>query len=175
MAGSYSRIDEESASSRIRQISQDEFTEKGVTNGEEFLESQEEDEEYPSIVDILSSKHHSNVIPRGNSTVLGALMNILNTTLGAGLLGFPLAFKKMGFIFGVIAVFVIGFLCWVSLAIVALTGRAIGQYNFEYLAKNRLGRAGFFVANFFVILATAGSMLSYFSKCFYSAFLKKFS
>ncbi|KAF9961327.1 hypothetical protein BGZ65_010887, partial [Modicella reniformis] len=56
-------------------------------------------------------------------------INILNCTVGSGVLALPFALKDCGFGLGLTLSVVVGILCWLALYVLIITGKRIGVYK----------------------------------------------
>jgi hypothetical protein len=105
-------------------------------------------------------------VEQNSASVWNVALNLLNCILGSGLLGLPLAMAQMGAGVTVFMVLLVALMSSFSMNILVLSGRAIGQFRFALLARDRLGNFGFFVVSFFVFVSCLGCMLPYLSKFF---------
>lgn len=106
-------------------------------------------------------------LPKKKSGTVGASSNLVNSIVGAGIIGIPYALKQSGLIAGLFLLGLVGFLTDRSLRVIvnlasfhpALKGRGI--YTFEKLASYPFGRlgSGFVLTNMFVM--AYGAMVAY--------------
>lgn len=106
-------------------------------------------------------------LPKKKSGVFGASSNLVNSIVGAGIIGIPYAIRQSGFIAGLVLLGLVGFLTDRSLRVIvnlasfhpSLKGKGI--YTFEKLASYPFGRlgSGFVLTNMFVM--AYGAMVAY--------------
>jgi hypothetical protein len=102
----------------------------------------------------------------GNRGIFYTSFNVVNATVGSGILGVPYALHCGGFIGGMAISVFVGFLTAVSLMMMIRSGIRSSTFKFAQLAEHALGRPGFHLLNLFVFIQAAGSCISYFiSKC----------
>jgi len=80
--------------------------------------------------------------PAGESSPLSATVNLLATTMGAGLLSLPHAFAKCGVGVGVLLILLCGCCNDVTLQFLVVCGRSSQLYTFEGNAQHYLGNLG---------------------------------
>ena len=106
-------------------------------------------------------------LPKKTSTLFGASSNLVNSIVGAGIVGIPYAFKNAGLLGGLILLGLVAFLTDRSLRVIinlatfhpTLKNRNV--LTFEALASYPFGKAGkvFILANMFVM--AYGAMVAY--------------
>eukprot|EP00475_Leptophrys_vorax_P005412 TRINITY_DN13274_c0_g1_i1.p1 TRINITY_DN13274_c0_g1~~TRINITY_DN13274_c0_g1_i1.p1 ORF type:complete len:564 (-),score=135.74 TRINITY_DN13274_c0_g1_i1:1000-2691(-) len=96
-----------------------------------------------------------------SSSVVSVASGLMNCILGSGLLGLPLAMSEMGFGMMCFMMFLVVIMSSFSMNILVMSGRAVGQFRFALLARDRFGDAGFFVVSFFIFISCLGCMLPY--------------
>lgn len=102
----------------------------------------------------------------GTRGVFSTSFNIVNATVGSGILGVPYALHCGGFIGGMAISIFVGFLTAVSLMMMIRAGIRSNIFKFAQLSERALGRPGYHMLNLFVFIQAAGSCISYFiSKC----------
>jgi amino acid permease len=80
--------------------------------------------------------------PTGNGSWLSGIINLLATTMGAGLLSLPKAFAHCGVIPGVVLLFGCGWAADMSLQFLVVCARASRRHSFEGNAEHYLGHLG---------------------------------
>ncbi|OAD74679.1 hypothetical protein PHYBLDRAFT_99197, partial [Phycomyces blakesleeanus NRRL 1555(-)] len=88
--------------------------------------------------------------------------NIVNATVGAGVIGLPFAIMLSGFTFGLSLAVFVGILTYVALYSLVPSGKRIGAYTFASLAEHSMGRFGYHMLNIMLFAQSAGSCVSYF-------------
>ncbi|CAO3680975.1 unnamed protein product [Umbelopsis vinacea] len=98
----------------------------------------------------------------GTRGVFSTSFNIVNATVGSGILGVPYALHCGGFIGGMAISIFVGFLTAVSLMMMIRAGIRSNIFKFAQLSERALGRPGYHMLNLFVFIQAAGSCISYF-------------
>ncbi|KAJ2961687.1 hypothetical protein NQZ79_g3046 [Umbelopsis isabellina] len=98
----------------------------------------------------------------GSRGILSTSFNIVNATVGSGILGVPFALSCGGFLGGMTISVFVGFLTAVSLMMMIRAGVKSNTYKFAQLSELALGRSGYHLLNLFVFIQSAGSCISYF-------------
>ncbi|OBZ88437.1 putative sodium-coupled neutral amino acid transporter 11 [Choanephora cucurbitarum] len=98
----------------------------------------------------------------GTRSVFEVSLNIVNATVGSGVIGLPFALLMSGFTLGVsISVFV-GILTFFAVYLMVLTGQKIQVFDFPSLSKVAMGQFGYHTLNLMLFVQSAGSVISYF-------------
>ncbi|KAI8146116.1 transmembrane amino acid transporter protein-domain-containing protein [Fennellomyces sp. T-0311] len=87
---------------------------------------------------------------------------MVNATVGAGVIGLPLALLLAGFINGILLSVLVGLLTFASIYGLILAGQRVGVYKFAAIGEHVMGRFGFHALNLMLFIQTAGSCISYF-------------
>ncbi|KAH8554778.1 transmembrane amino acid transporter protein-domain-containing protein [Umbelopsis sp. PMI_123] len=98
----------------------------------------------------------------GHRSVFSTSFNIVNATVGSGILGVPYALHCGGFIGGLAISVFVGILTAVSLMMMIRAGIRSNIFKFAQLSERALGRPGFHLLNLFVFIQASGSCISYF-------------
>ncbi|KAG2232339.1 hypothetical protein INT48_002288 [Thamnidium elegans] len=98
----------------------------------------------------------------GSRTKLEVAFNLVNATVGAGIIGLPFAIARAGFFTGIIASIVVAILAQIGLYMLIVAGRRVGVYKFANLVEYLLGRPGFYFVNFMICVQAGGGTVSYF-------------
>ncbi|KAI8581322.1 hypothetical protein K450DRAFT_232495 [Umbelopsis ramanniana AG] len=98
----------------------------------------------------------------GTGSIFSTSFNIVNATVGSGILGVPYALHCGGFIGGMAISVFVGFLTAVSLMMMIRAGIRSNIFKFAQLSERALGRPGFHLLNLFVFIQASGSCISYF-------------
>ena len=118
-----------------------------------------------NITDDVSTPKLS--VPKKKSGLLGASGNLVNSIVGAGIIGIPYAFRQSGLIFGLLSLLLVGYLTDYSLRMIVdlasfhptLVGKDIR--TFEDLAQVSFGKIGKNFILFNMFLMAYGAMLAY--------------
>lgn len=97
----------------------------------------------------------------GNSTVLTASFNFINSIVGAGIIGIPYAVQQCGFVTGVLMLAFVAYLVYRSVTILIDCGVKANKLDFEELAEHLLGRPGYFAVLIFMFLFAYGAQIAY--------------
>ncbi|KAI1314553.1 hypothetical protein EDD11_001982 [Mortierella claussenii] len=87
--------------------------------------------------------------------------NILNCTVGSGILALPFALKESGFGLGLTLSVVVGILCWLALYILIVSGQRIGVYKYAVLCEATMGPFGNYLLNGVIFFQSAGACITY--------------
>ena len=98
----------------------------------------------------------------GTRNIVEVSFNMVNATVGAGVIGLPLALLLAGFINGIILSVIVGLLTFASVYGMVLAGQRLGVYKFAALGEHVMGRFGFHTLNLMLFIQSAGSCISYF-------------
>jgi len=97
----------------------------------------------------------------GDKSVWAVSANVVNSTVGSGILGLAYTLKNCGLVLGVILLTVTTLLCAASHIILATLGRYTGKRSWEGLSAAALGRFGPMLLEVIMILNCCGTDLSY--------------
>ncbi|KAI3646282.1 hypothetical protein MP228_009210 [Amoeboaphelidium protococcarum] len=97
----------------------------------------------------------------GNTSVLGVAFNLVNTTVGAGIIGLSYAVSNAGFGLGIILTVCVAYLSCASIILMIKAGELVDVYSFAGLANHALGRPGFWLVNLVIATNGIGTMVSY--------------
>ncbi|KAI7903321.1 transmembrane amino acid transporter protein-domain-containing protein [Cokeromyces recurvatus] len=98
----------------------------------------------------------------GTLSVFKVSLNIVNATVGSGVIGLPFALVLSGFTMGIaISVWVCVLSCF-AVYLLVFTGQKVGIFNFASLAQVAMGQIGFHLLNLMLFIQSAGSVISYF-------------
>ncbi|KAG0051525.1 hypothetical protein BGZ83_003605 [Gryganskiella cystojenkinii] len=87
--------------------------------------------------------------------------NILNCTVGSGILALSFAIKESGFGLGIVLSVIVAILCWFALYILIVSGQKIGVYKYAMLCEATMGTSGFYMLNGVIFFQTAGACITY--------------
>ncbi|KAF9570692.1 hypothetical protein EC968_001476 [Mortierella alpina] len=97
----------------------------------------------------------------GSCSVLEVSFNILNCTVGSGILALSFAIKESGFGLGIALSIAVAILCWLALYTLIVTGQKIGIYKYAILCEATMGSFGFYLLNGMIFFQTAGACITY--------------
>eukprot|EP00730_Choanoeca_flexa_P019843 TRINITY_DN9705_c0_g1_i6.p1 TRINITY_DN9705_c0_g1~~TRINITY_DN9705_c0_g1_i6.p1 ORF type:complete len:450 (+),score=105.19 TRINITY_DN9705_c0_g1_i6:152-1501(+) len=89
-----------------------------------------------------------NNVEKGNSSMVGASANMINSIVGAGIIGMPFALREAGFGFGVILIVVMGVITDFSVRVLVSSGVKVNKPNYQDLVLFALGPWGFRALSF---------------------------
>ncbi|RCH92214.1 hypothetical protein CU098_002414, partial [Rhizopus stolonifer] len=98
----------------------------------------------------------------GSHTKVAVALNLVNATVGAGIIGLPFAIARAGFFTGILASIVVAALAQIGLFMLILAGQRVGIYKFALLVEYLLGRPGYHFLNFMICVQAGGGTVSYF-------------
>jgi solute carrier family 38 (sodium-coupled neutral amino acid transporter), member 11 len=96
----------------------------------------------------------------GKSGVAGASFNLLNATIGAGVVALPFAIKECGFIMGIILLLSLAFVIDRCIIILIECGIKLGKFNLEEICLLLFGPVGYNVACIVMFMYSYGSMIA---------------
>ncbi|KAJ3435252.1 amino acid transporter [Anaeramoeba flamelloides] len=99
-------------------------------------------------------------------TVFGAISNLTNACMGAGILALPYAFSQIGWFFGIIIFVLVGIISWGSLELLMLSSHYTKQYTYEELAKHVIGKKMSVVVKITILSVTVLASTTYLVKLF---------
>lgn len=88
--------------------------------------------------------------------------NLVNATVGAGIMGLPFAVSHAGFVTGIVASVWVACLSQLGLYMLILAGKRTGIYKYAVLVEHVMGRFGYHFLNFMIIIQAGGGCISYF-------------
>jgi amino acid permease len=102
----------------------------------------------------------------GTRSVFEVSLNIVNATVGSGIIGLPFALLLAGFSTGIAISIFVSFLTFFAVYSLILAGQKSQIFNFSALAEVAMGRFGFHMLNLMLFIQSAGSVISYFIRKF---------
>eukprot|EP01083_Nonionella_stella_P268938 909465_1 len=128
------------------------------TGREEFVDEESEVNGY-SYIEEKGGTKPENDSPK--SGIFGTSLNFMNTQLGAGILGIPLAMSQSGAGLGLIFLIVCGFLVDYACRMIVRVAKKVEVYKLEELCEHALGRFGFYGVSIACGLFNFGAICSY--------------
>ncbi|KAJ2958620.1 hypothetical protein NQZ79_g5797 [Umbelopsis isabellina] len=98
----------------------------------------------------------------GHRSALKVALNLVNATLGAGIIGVAYAILSCGVVLGTIVALIVACMTYVSLYMMILVGKQNHFYQVAQLAQFAIGKHGYHLYNFFVFLQLLGVTTTYF-------------
>lgn len=98
----------------------------------------------------------------GTRSVFEVSLNIVNATVGSGIIGLPFALLIAGFSTGIAISIFVSILTFFAVYTLVLTGQKTQIFNFSTIAQVAMGRFGFHMLNLMLFIQSAGSVISYF-------------
>ena len=95
------------------------------------------------------------------SSSFGAGFNFVNSIVGAGIIGMPIAIKESGFFMGIFLLVLVAFLIDRSVILLVECGTKAGKTNLEDLTGHLFGRRGHTLATIFMFMYAYGAMVAY--------------
>ena len=121
--------------------------------------------------DSLNHQHDSHMFPdtqasssseqAEGSSLFGAGFNFVNSIVGAGIIGMPIAIKESGFVMGIFLLVLVAVLIDRSVILLVECGIKAGKTNLEDLTGHLFGRKGHAVATIFMFMYAYGAMVAY--------------
>ncbi|KAF9434811.1 hypothetical protein BGZ76_007380 [Entomortierella beljakovae] len=97
----------------------------------------------------------------GSCTIWDVASNILNCTVGSGILALPFALKDSGFGLGLVLSVVVGVLCWFALYVLIVSGQRVGVYQYAVLCEVTMGTFGNYLLNGVIFFQSIGACITY--------------
>lgn len=98
----------------------------------------------------------------GSRSKLEVAFNLVNATVGAGIIGLPFALYHAGFVLGVMMSIFVAIVSQLGLYMLVVAGLRVRIYKFAGLVEYLLGRFGYHFLNVMVLVQSAGVCTSYF-------------
>ncbi|CAO3614807.1 unnamed protein product [Cunninghamella blakesleeana] len=105
--------------------------------------------------------YQSTQLGYGSRNIVEVSLNIVNATVGAGVIGLPYALVLAGFTPGIILSIIVAVLTTGAIYSLIVCGRKVEVYSFASLAEYTMGRFGFYALNAMLFIQSAGSVISY--------------
>ena len=91
----------------------------------------------------------------------GAVLNFINSILGAGIIGLPYAINECGFVMGIVMIILVSQMTSFSVILLVNAGRVSKKYEYEELCEHTIGKPGFYLVSVFMALFAYGAMVAY--------------
>eukprot|EP00554_Chaetoceros_debilis_P003813 CAMPEP_0194091042 /NCGR_PEP_ID=MMETSP0149-20130528/41379_1 /TAXON_ID=122233 /ORGANISM="Chaetoceros debilis, Strain MM31A-1" /LENGTH=692 /DNA_ID=CAMNT_0038775497 /DNA_START=112 /DNA_END=2190 /DNA_ORIENTATION=+ len=110
---------------------------------------------------LLRNESGATDLLENKSSILGTYANLVNTIVGAGIIGVPYALNESGLVAGLILVVIVAILTDKSLRMLIETGKHANVQSYETLLEAAFGRAGFVFISFNMFLMSYGACIAY--------------
>ncbi len=100
-------------------------------------------------------------LPEKKSSVLGTYANLVNTIVGAGIIGVPYAMNESGLVAGLALIIIVAFLTDKSLRMLIETGKHANVQSYETLLEAAFGKPGFVFISCNMFIMSFGAMIAY--------------
>lgn len=108
----------------------------------------------------------------GTRTRLEVAFNLVNATVGAGIIGLPFAIAQAGFFTGISASIIVAVLAQLGLYMLIISGQRVGIHKFALLVEYLLGKPGYHFLNFMICVQAGGGAVSYFIRKLFIAAIR---
>lgn len=95
------------------------------------------------------------------SSVMGASFNFINSIVGAGIIGIPLALQQCGLVSGILLLILVAYLILKSVIILIDAGIKANKLDLEDLLESLLGPTGFYLGSTSMFVFAYGAMVAY--------------
>lgn len=107
----------------------------------------------------------------GSRSKIESAFNLVNSTVGAGIIGLPFAIYLAGFWTAVILSLFVAVISQLGLYMLVVSGQRAGAYKYAALMEYVMGKTGFYFLNFLILVQASGACVSYFIRKRYLFFL----
>jgi sodium-coupled neutral amino acid transporter 11 len=119
--------------------------------------------EYGSIPQVVDLDLLQSTQPGyGTRSISETSLNIVNATIGSGILGLPFALYLSGFTIGISISIFVSILTYLAIYSLILSGQRTRIFDFAEMAQFSMGKFGFYMLNLMLFIQSAGSTISYF-------------
>lgn len=96
-----------------------------------------------------------------DATVLGAVLNLSTTIVGAGIMALPATMKILGLVLGISLLVVVGFLTYFSIEFLLRFSRASNANSYAGVMADAFGRPGRILLQICIVVKTFGILIIY--------------
>lgn len=107
----------------------------------------------------------------GSRSKIESAFNLVNSTVGAGIIGLPFAIYLAGFWTAIILSLFVAIISQLGLYMLVVSGQRSGAYKYAALMEYVMGKTGFYFLNFLILVQASGACVSYFIRKRYLFFL----
>ena len=98
----------------------------------------------------------------GSHSKIDGAFNLVNSTVGAGIIGLPFAIYLAGFWTAIGLSIFVAMISQLGLHMLVVSGQRSGCYKFAVLMEYVMGKSGFYFLNFLILVQASGACVSYF-------------
>lgn len=98
----------------------------------------------------------------GSRSKIECAFNLVNSIVGAGIIGLPFAIYLAGFWVGILLSVLVAILSQLGLHMLIVSGQRTNTYKFADLMEFVLGPFGYYLLNFLILVQAGGACVSYF-------------
>lgn len=98
----------------------------------------------------------------GTRNKVEVAFNLVNATVGAGIIGLPFAIYNAGLVFGLVASIFVALISQLGLYMLISAGHRVHIYKYADLVEYLLGRPGFWFLNTTLLVQSIGITISYY-------------
>ncbi len=110
---------------------------------------------------VCNPDENTNTSGEGDSSIFGAGFNFINSIVGAGIIGIPIAIKECGLFFGIFLVIFVAILINHSTIMIIECGIVAKKLNLEELCRHLFGVHGYNVCALSMFVFAYGAMIAY--------------
>jgi len=110
---------------------------------------------------IGASPHHGETHIEKRSPLSKVFYNMVNSVVGAGIVGLPYVFKQSGLLVGSVCILVTVFLTDYTLRLLIEAAKLAGAANYEQLCEVCFGDFGYYIVSLAMFIMDYGAMLTY--------------
>ncbi|CAO3682995.1 unnamed protein product [Rhizopus stolonifer] len=98
----------------------------------------------------------------GSRSKIESAFNLVNSTVGSGIIGLPFAIYLAGFWTALVLSVIVSAISQLGLYMLVVSGQRSGTYKLATLMEHVIGRPGYHFLNFLVLVQAAGACVSYY-------------
>jgi amino acid permease len=98
----------------------------------------------------------------GSRSKIESAFNLVNSTVGAGIIGLPFAIYLAGFWTAIVLSIFVAIISQLGLHMLVVSGQRAGAYKYAVLMEYVMGKAGYYFLNFLILVQASGACVSYF-------------
>eukprot|EP01083_Nonionella_stella_P198002 727422_1 len=112
---------------------------------------------------MCGTPHHgeAHLVHKGDSPIRGVVMNMLNSMIGAGVVGLPFVFSTAGLFGGLFLMISFSLITAYSLKLLIISAKLCQQKNYEDLCEYLFGLKGYILVSVTMFIFDFGAILSY--------------
>ncbi|KAI8985820.1 transmembrane amino acid transporter protein-domain-containing protein [Pilobolus umbonatus] len=98
----------------------------------------------------------------GTRSKIESAFNLVNSTVGAGIIGLPFAIHLAGFWTGIMLSIIVSVISQLGLHMLVASGQRVNAFKYAVLMERTMGRAGYHFLNFLILVQATGACVSYY-------------